>query len=151
MATTIDVKPEAPNVVNLEPNEPIANSVFSGSIGGTGEILILPIGENIILGTAVANVNGVAYKYNINNPAHAYALAGIAQTSAVMGQFVVVQPDGLVNVPGWNLTPGAVYHVGSNGALTSSPDLSTGRILQTLGKAINSSTLLLRPDDPVTL
>ena len=147
---TIDVTPGQPNVVEIDNPTPIADSVFSGSFGGSSDILTMPIAEPIVLGTAVANVGGFAYRYDPGNPAHAYALAGIALTSAVVSQIVVIQPDGAVSIPGWNLTPGAVYHVGTNGALTTTPNLTAGHTLQTLGRAVNSNTLLLRPDDPIS-
>ncbi len=147
---SINVTPGAPNVVTVDQDCRHAETVSSAA-GSPLDTFALIAGGNIPLGHAIANIDGKAYRFDINNEDHAYAFAGINVNSANTGQLAFIQPEGVVLVPGWNLIPGQVYHVGPAGALTTTPNLTPGHVLLTLGMATSSNTLLLRADDPLYL
>jgi hypothetical protein len=76
--------------------------------------------------------------------------SGITRTAAINGDLVSVVLGGPVQIPGWGLTPGAVYYAGSNGTLISNPDSAVGRV-QIIGVAEDANTLLVNIQPPIIL
>lgn len=130
------------NQVSIEPPPNRVNSISSPSLP-FGIPVLLQSGEPIPSGRLVANILNQAVRYDPTNPAHAYALAGIALNSTDTGDICLIQTEGKVTIPGWSLTPGAKYRAGLGGALTTTNP--GGVFSQVIGRAISSFEFLLNP------
>ena len=102
---TINVSVGPTNTVTFQDsNRP---EVVSSPAGSALDNESLITGESIPVGCLVVNVDRKAYRYDVTDPTHAYALVGIAIISAPNGGIVFVQPSGLVN-HGWQ--PDATHY-----------------------------------------
>ena len=66
-------------------------------------------GEAIVSWSAVVIINGLAYKMDASNPAHANAFAGFAKTGVLAGNTLAIQNSGIADFPGWGLIAGSNY------------------------------------------
>lgn len=139
-------------VTDLTITKPVARVVEvvsegpQGPVGpaGSGGTLTLPIGETIHGLRAVRAAGGLLFHPDIDTPAHADQVVGIAIASATSGT-CNVRTEGPVTEPSWSWSPGFVF-VGTDGQLTQSPG-ATGWLLA-VGRAINATTIDVDVDTP---
>lgn len=108
---------------------------------GNNTVLHLPAAADISAGRLVAYLAAGAVPYDAANVAHIDALIGVAAASARSGESVPVQTRGLLQLPGWNLTPGTSYLAGAAGALVTS--VAGLAFAQVVGRARTADELLI--------
>ena len=84
------------------------------------------------------------------DPSSNYEPIGVTFNAALAGDEVTVILVGPIEIPGWGLTPGAVYYAGPNGTLISNPELATGRV-QAIGVAEDANTLIINIQPAIIL
>lgn len=74
---------------------------------------------------------------------------GVSKNAAVTDDPVTVVHQGIIKSSGWGLTPDAIYYAGSNGTITVT--IPTSGILQRIGIAVDSDTLMVKFSEPIVL
>ncbi|HYC27610.1 MAG TPA: hypothetical protein VEB42_02325 [Chitinophagaceae bacterium] len=101
-------------------------------------------GETLSGGRVVYINGGKAFYFNPANTSLYGKALGITKGAALQDDQAYIQMLGVMNWPDNNLTPGAVYYAGVNGALTTNPAGLT--VLQRVGHAIATNKLKLSFD-----
>lgn len=79
-------------------------------------------------------------------------VAGIALDAGGIGDSPRIQACGVVEIPGWGLTPGARYFLSLvAGAITTTAPISVGEVVVDLGVALSTTKLRLLPAPPILL
>ena len=107
-------------------------------------------GEPIVSLSAVVVINGLAYKMDASNPAHANAFAGFAKIGVLTGETLIIQSAGIVEFAGWGLTQGSNYFAGLGGTITTAivNGMAYSRMI---GYAITADTMLIINSLSITL
>ena len=74
---------------------------------------------------------------------------GVSKNAAVTDDNVTVIHQGIIKSSGWGLTPDAIYYAGPNGTMTAT--IPNSGILQRIGIAIDSETLMVKFSEPIVL
>lgn len=104
-------------------------------------------GQSLSAGRLVSISGNLAYNFT---PEGFSEPAGITENAATEGDEAMVVMNGEITIPGWGLTPGALYYAGPNGTLLSNPESATIRIQQ-IGVAINANTMIINIQQPIIL
>lgn len=80
-------------------------------------------------------------------------VVGIAIEAASAGATVIIQTTGVVENPGWSLTPNTVYYLDEStpGALTATAPTSVGETVVPVGIAVSATELRLLSQPPILL
>jgi len=128
-----------------EPTAPVISIEF-GNVGPKGDswsIYAAIAGQNTSQGRVVYIENDEAFYFDPSDAALYGRTLGVTKNAALTGSNVNVQLSGVMSWPDNNLTPGAVYYVGANGALTTTP---SSLIVQRVGHAIAANKLIINFD-----
>lgn len=94
----------------------------------------------------VSTTDGKAYQTDANDGVAKAEAKGIALTGSALDGWFVAQEGGLINL-GATLAVGTVYGVSATkGAIAPISDLTSGQFITTLGTAITTALLRLKPD-----
>ena len=117
---------------------PGAGNSFPGICGG-----------QISSGCVVVLSDGLLYRADPTNLAHAPLVAGISSQSGNIGDTITVISAG--DLDGESLTQGSRYYVGLNGSLSTTPIAVGAMWVQAVGIAQTNSMLLVKLNPSVTL
>ena len=141
---------------DYEPDTYTLTKQVNGEIALTVNRVVVPAGVSsamhliadapISLGYLVRQTLTGAALYDSLNANHAYSLTGVSISSASAGESLAVQSAGLVTIPGWGLTPDAVYYAGAAGTLVLNPD-ANGAFIQPIGRALDANRFQFAPDE----
>lgn len=93
------------------------------------------------------NSSGVAQTASSSSISTAPAVAYVISKNSSIS--CLIQILGYLNLSG--LTPGARYFLSSSGKLTTSPTVSAGYVVQTVGYALTSTVFVLNPSLNITI
>lgn len=94
--------------------------------------------------------NGELALASNDQPAHAYAVAGIATNAASAGGDLTVQSAEVLQHSGWAWTANQPVFLGVNGALTQALP-SPGSYMMVIGIAISTTAIAISIQPPITL
>lgn len=131
-----------------------AGQVDSSMLGASsGEASVSVVASEAISAGAIVNIwsnAGVATARNADNTTAGKEATGFALAAIASGATGTVTLQGVVTgLTG--LTPGAYQWLGTVGGVTASPPTTTGNINQILGTALTATSLMFRPDEPITV
>ncbi len=86
---------------------------------------------------------------NSNNPSHAGRVAGISTETVLEGEDVNIRVTGKVENPLWDLTPGKAYYLSTGGEIST--DIPLTGFFQRIGRALNSTTLIVELGEPILI
>lgn len=120
--------------------------------GVVPDVISLISSENFSAGALVNiwNNSGVSTARNADN-SNARAAIGFVLVSSSSGATVSVYLPGTPNTALSGLTPGALYFLGTVGAVTVTPPTTATDIVQQVGYAGSASELIFTPQQTVTL
>ena len=132
--------PVAPVTTTSAPNPDDPNP----TPGSDSTVYTCQAGETLSGGRVVIIDGGKAFYFQPSNVAFYGRAFGVTTNAAIINTEVTVKMLGIMDWPDNNLTPGAVYFSGANGALTTNPTGLT--IVQRIGHAIATNKLKLSFD-----
>jgi hypothetical protein len=122
-----DVLPDIPTPE--EPDTPKFETVIAGEPLSAGRVVIID--------------DGKAYHFQPSVPAHAGRFFGVTLMSALTGDTVQVQTQGIVSLSAYNFTQDSGLYVGNNGTLQHNFNILGN--LQKAGVAIAQNSFLIQP------
>ncbi len=131
-----------------------AGQVDSSMLGASsGEASVSVVASEAISAGAIVNIwsnAGVATARNADNTTAGKEATGFALAAIASGATGTVTLQGVVTgLTG--LTPGAYQWLGTVGGVSASPPTTTGNINQIIGTALTATSLMFRPDEPITV
>lgn len=127
------------------------DSTMLGASSGEASVSVLA-SEAISAGSIVNIYNnaGVATARNADNTTAGKEATGFALAAIASGATGTVTLQGVVTgLTG--LTPGAYEYLGTVGGLTVTPPTTTGNITQIVGIALTATSMMFRPEEPITV
>lgn len=88
------------------------------------------------------NTSGLATPADCRTESHAAALAGATIGAAEAGASAIVRQTGLLESPGWGLTPDLPVYLGESGALVQTVP-SSALFVKQIGRALSSTSVLI--------
>lgn len=106
-------------------------------------------GEPISSGNVIMINNNLAFKYDPSNVNNYGKAIGIAIEAVLTSSPVIIVLSGEIYISGWGLSQDAYYFAGSAGSLATTA--SSSGLLNTIGIAKDSNTLIIDIDEPTIL
>jgi hypothetical protein len=106
-------------------------------------------GTNISMEKVLMIQAGKVVHFDPSDENNAGKAVGISTDSALALQNVTVIGEGIMESPGWGLTPDTVYYAGASGVITSAIPV-TG-IALSVGIAVNANTMRVQFSEPIIL
>lgn len=86
---------------------------------------------------------------NSNNSSHCGRVVGITTETAIEGEEINIRAIGKITNTLWDLTPGVAYYLSTGGEIST--DIPLTGFFQRIGRALNSTTLIVELGEPVII
>lgn len=148
--TTANIIRDSVRIIQIAAQGPIGPQGLPGSGEGTNNI-IATTGSGGIEAYQVVYIDSsnTVKAANALNPTHIGRVIGLTTEASDAGDDVNVCVIGEVINPDWNLTPGVSYFLSDGGNISTSIPVSG--FYQRIGRALNTTTLILDLGEPVLM
>ena len=137
---TLEINEAVPVALGITNQAPIIINFGYGGTGSAAEFSVYYVaGEDINAGRCVIIDNGLAYHFQVSDPAHAGRAYGITIGSALTGQEVPIQLNGEVTDSAFSALDNLICWAAANGQLQTTLPIAGN--LQKVGVGVGSNKL----------